>query len=364
MSSANTPNPAGDDRAGDDTPERYPVGFRFLPDDDLRELVRKIWRRKMAVIGTTIMGTTLAAIIVVQQTPRYTATTAIMLESRETRVVDMEEVVSGLPQDLETVQSEIGVIRSRGLAERVIHRLKLNNDPEFNPPPPPKSLWDELIDPKTFLPEEWIETFLAEEWIDIVFDTSNEEPITEEERLDRERVRIIDTLLASLKVRPRGRSRIIDISFESENARTAALVANTVADLYLLEQLEVKFDATQRATVWLGERLAEIRQEVTASERAVEAFRKQVGLTKGKSVTLVFEQLSELNMQLILARSERVEVSVRLREVEVMLQSTGGVESVGEVLSSSLIQSLRQQEASVQRRVAELASRSARQLEK
>ena len=95
--------------------ERVATGLAPPPDDDLDlgELLRKLRRRKLAVLGTVVTVTTLAAIVVFQLTPRYTATTAVMIEPRETQVVDIEAVMSGLPGDLATIQSEVEVIRSR-----------------------------------------------------------------------------------------------------------------------------------------------------------------------------------------------------------------------------------------------------------
>lgn len=59
---------------------------------------------------------------------------------------------------------------------------------------------------------------------------------------------MVENFKSLLRVRAVGRSRVIDIAFSSKNPGTAALVANTMADLYLTAQLETKFDATRRAS--------------------------------------------------------------------------------------------------------------------
>jgi capsular exopolysaccharide synthesis family protein len=134
------------------------------------------------------------------------------------------------------------------------------------------------------------------------------------------------------------------------------LAANAVADLYLVEQLEATFEITQRATVWLGERLADLRAEVEMSESAVEAFREQAGLIEGAQSSLAAQQISELSTQQILARSARAEAEARLRQVTNLVNSSDSLNSVAEVLASPLIQSLREQEAEVDRRIAELSN--------
>jgi len=79
---------------------------------------------------------------------------------------------------------------------------------------------------------------------------------------------------------------VINIQFESTDPAKAALIANTFADRYLLEQLEAKFDATQQATQWLNERLAELEPQVQAGESAVASYKASHGLLATESSTL------------------------------------------------------------------------------
>ena len=316
---------------------------------DVREVFRKVWRHKWLLTSITLIGTFIAALVIVQMAPRYTATATVMEDPRENQAVNLEAVLSGLPADQETIESEIQVLRSRGLAERVVKKLKLFEDPEFNgrlKPPTFRSKLKDALSLKNLLPDGLLERLSLK---------TDEVPPTEEEKLIRERVSIIDGLLARLLVLRVGRSRVIEISIIHGNPQRAAAIANTVADLYIVEQLEAKFEATRRAAQWLNERLTGLRAEVDKSERAVQEFRKTSGLVEGKGVTIASQQLSELNSQLIVARSARAEANARLRQVESLLQGASGAESVAEVLSSRLIQDLRSQEAEIQRRAAELS---------
>jgi capsular exopolysaccharide synthesis family protein len=160
-----------------------------------------------------------------------------------------------------------------------------------------------------------------------------------------------------MTISPKGRSRVIVVEFTSENPSTAAEIANTHADLYIIEQLEVKFEATRRATAWLNERVAGLRDKVRETERAAETFRQKSGLLEGRGegVTLTSQELSELTTQLILARTARAEAGARLQQVRELVSSASSVDSAAEVLESLLIQRLREQEAEVERKVAELS---------
>ena len=312
-------------------------------DIDLRELLRKVWRRRGIILGTVIVLTVLAALVIFQLTPRYTASTLVMIGARENQVVDVEAVLSGLSDDDKTIQSEIQVIRSRELAAK----LRLDRKPEFNPALQVPGAWATLLDPKTYLPEDWVPVFYGAEVV---------RRQSEEELVKREFERVVTRFLDGLTVATEGRSRVVRISYQSLDRRQAAQIADTIADFYIVAQLDTKFQATQRANEWLNTRLSELREQVLVSEQAVEEFRKSSGLLRGKETTLAAQEVSELNTQLVIERTKRAESEARLRQVEGLLSSPGGTETATEVLESPLIQNLRQQEATVERRAAELAS--------
>ena len=328
-----------------------------LAEADIREILGRLGRRKWTIVGTTALLMLAAALVVLQLTPRYRAETQIMIEPRQQRVVDVEEVLSGLNGERETIESERRVIASRTLAEKAIARLGLGRDAEFNPALREAHPLLRMLKPLVGAPPDG--TALGQVsaiWRDLAGSGRTGQPQTPEEIFENERARVIDSFLDNLEVLPDGRSRVITIAFTAERPELAARIANTIADLYLVEQLEAKYEATRRATEWLNERTAELRERVRASEDAVEAFRRQAGLIEGRGGTLATQQVAELNTQLILARTTRAEAEARLRQVQSLLGGQGGVESAAEVLSSPLIVRLKEQEAEIMRRAAELAT--------
>lgn len=335
------------EQSSQETHKRFQPFLQAVAEVELREMLHTLWRRRKVVFGTVIALTVLATVIVFQLTPRYSSEAYVMIDPRQTQVVDLKAVISGMSADIETIQSEILVMRSRGLAEKVIDRLGLRDHPEFNDSLRPQHPFARLFDPRSYLPQEWLTVLTG---------GALEEELTEERRLDRERVRVIDAFLERLDVEPAGRSRVIRIAFESEKPGMAARVSNTLAELYIVSQLDAKFEATKRATVWLNERLTGLRQQLEISEQAVEDFRKESGLVEGKGETLASQQIAELNTQLVLGTTARAVAEARLKQLESLLASGSGMESAVEVLRSFLIQRLREQEAVVERRAASLAA--------
>ena len=286
----------------------------FTKDFSMADIVAIVRRRKSLVFGTIAVITLLTTITLYLLTPRYTAETLVMIEGSGLNIVNFESVVSGLSKDSETVQGEIEVLRSRALSEKVIEKLDLLKDSEFN-----KNAT-----------------------------SSNAE-------LDLQtRSKITEGFNKRLEISQKGKSRVISVAFSSEDPRKAAEIANTTAELYLVGQLEAKYEATQRVTDWLSNRVSELRKKVEESDMAVERFRQKTGLVQGKETSLSSQQLTELNTQLIMAKASRAEAEARLNQTMALIKAGGDIESSGEVTKSELIRILRQQEADIQRKLAEL----------
>lgn len=306
---------------------------------DPRQILAILLRRRWVLGGCMLLVTSIAVLVALQLTPRYTATGQVLIDPRERKVVDLESVLSGLSADASTVDSQIEVIRSRSLAARVVAQHQLELDPEFNASLRAPGALGAILG--------WFRDAL----------TSGPEP-SEEQRQERIRSEVIDAFSAALDVSRVGRrSFVISISFTSENAGKASQLANTLAELYLVEQLEAKFDATQRASDWLNERLGALREQVEASEQRVEAYRVEHHLVDSAGITVDEQQLSEINGQLILARADLAEKQARFRHVSDLLRSGAGADSLAEVLASQVVRDLRQQQAELAGEQAELESR-------
>ena len=318
-------------------------------DIEIRQILLTLWRRRIFILAMTGLVTIIAILVVVQIKPRYTASTQAMIESRQNKVTDIESVVSGLSPDMAAVLSEVEVIRSRSLLERLVFKLALHRDPEFNADLKKEPAWRAYIKPETYIPLDWLISLGLKK---------PEQILPPSEEAARTTSQVVSAVQNRLSVAPVRRSLVISISFVSEQPRKAALIANTIADLYIVDQLESKFDATQRATSWLSERLTTLKDNVETAERAVETYRVSVSNQVGQRTEMTSQQISELNTQIILAQTKRAEAQARLDQVERLLNA-GGAEfsSAAEVLNSALIQRLRSQEAEVIRKVSELASR-------
>lgn len=312
--------------------------YADFSDIDLKEAFLTIWRRKWLVFWTILIITSLAVAVVLSMTPLYTAYVKILLEEQRTAALPLVGTES-------PAEEQIQVIQSRALAERVVAKLNLTADPEFNEAlreeAPLARFWRRVS------PMNWIRDQLG----------STPPVLTEDLHARIQHEQIVDGFLDRLTANTVQMSRVIEIGFVSERPGMAAMIADEVANAYLEQRLEAKFDEIQRTTGWLDERIGELRQQVQLAEAAVETFRRQSGLIEANAgETLASQQASELNTQLILARTSRAEKEARRDQVQQLMRSGGaGIGTAGEVLNSTLINALIAQEVEIKRRLADLS---------
>jgi succinoglycan biosynthesis transport protein ExoP len=306
---------------------------------DLREIFSMLRRRKGVILGCAVVIMGLATMYVYQLTPRYKAEASLMLQDQSLRARDIQNVLSGLQDSTSVVATQVEVLRSPTIAERVATKLHLESVPEFNPSLRPASDFA--------LPTRLTRQVLS--WVGLApSESASIQPIPKA---------ISPVELASrVTASNDGISYIMKVGATSESPVLAAQIANAYVDAYLTDQLEAKFDATRRASAWLNDHLTELREKVLASERAVQLFKEQNNLsTTGTSVTS--QQLSELNSQLIIAAADRAQKESAYRELQNLVKVPGALEASRGMAAAPLVEKLREQQADLLRKQAELATR-------
>lgn len=273
--------------------------------------LRRIWVFA-ALAAPVLLGSVLYLALA---PPQYTASAKVMLDTRDARVTQDEQVLSPLKADSEIVDSEVEVLRSRHLAEAVIADLRLERDPEFNP----KGL-----------------------------DASAPGPGLN---------RVVDEVLDRQRIKRTGLTYVIQIGFESRDPQKAALIANKFAELYLVQQREAKAKATDEASRWLSGRLEQLRAQVIADEAAVQRFRIANNLMSASGATFAEQEISVYNQRLSEARAQLAEDEARLRTARAQMRQGSAGDDVGEALSSPVVQNLREQRVKLSTRVADLEGR-------
>ena len=320
------------------------------------ETIRKLWRhRGLIALCTVVVGG--AAIAVAWSMPSiYVSEARVLVGVQAPRLPNVESLVADVSPDAERVQNEGFILQSRNIAKQVIDQLKLRDDPEFNPELRKPSFWSRLK-PRQLLPpaiDAWITRLTSDKPKAADgdkftgFSTSAGAATSDD--------RIIDTLLSRVDVSTLGRSYVLSIKAESLNPATAAAIANTLAERYLDYQRRDKIESIDRVDKFLLGRVAELREQVSKSDQAVEDYRRSHDLYKSAGSGVTAQQLNELNTQLTAAQTAKAEAESRLNEAQEMRKGSLNSETVPEVLRSPLITVLKQQLADSERKAAELSA--------
>ena len=258
---------------------------------DLLAIFRTLWRGKW-VIG---LVTSIAIVLGVYYAfgiaiPKYTATAVVALESRQEIVVDLESVMSGLGGDQISINTEIEVLRSRGLIAKLVARMALQDDPEFNP---------------SLRPEQ---RFSIGKLIGVFAGHAQAPIVSTQTVLDS----TVNTVLEAVSISNLRQSYAFTISVVTTNPEKSAAIANTLAELYILDQIEVKFAATEQATIWLSERVAVLQEDLETAEAAVQVLSGSTELVSAEALEAVNRQIKETRDRLADVDSRVISTQARV----------------------------------------------------
>ena len=330
---------------------------------NFRQVFAILWRRKWIIATIIILGMLMAIYWLKSQTPLYASTSEVVIGIRDEQVTGIQSVVQGETQDFYFNETQAAIIASSQVAEIVAERLDLFENPEplyWNADSSVSAGFSLKATIKSILPDPVVEGIRGvlnkfRGGSQVEEDVSVLSRMSPEELAEYEREHIKRTLLESLSVDPSERARTIAIRFISDKPEFARQVANAFAQAYVDSTKSEKSDATSRASSFLREEVENLKVQYQLSEQALEQFSRETGyVSQGDRLSLIEEQVAELNRQLVDARQQLAEAEARNSQVQRLLEEEGGIETVASVLDSPLIGRLREQEAEVVREIAEL----------
>ncbi len=317
---------------------------------DLRNFLLMLWRRKLLILLVMTLALGIVFYFVNSVQPRYTAKTLIMIENRIDPGPEFRALIANMRIDTTLILSEAEVLKSRSLAKKVIERLDLMNDPEFNPrlrvnkEQPIKAILNPKNSNQTGTNFKSLSVYKSESK-------------TRTEFVERDMGIVIDKFLRGVYARPIPGSFVLQIEYTSQNASKSALIANAIVDTYIDSRLDKKFQATKKLSSWLDDRLETLREQVRQSEAAVEEYRDLNNLVSGPRTEINAQQLSELNSQLVLAKTKQAEAGARLQQIKNWITNPTSIETTSEALKSAIIQNLKISETTLLRKISDLSAR-------
>ncbi|MEJ6782079.1 GumC family protein [Aminobacter sp. Piv2-1] len=290
-------------------------------------IVRGIGRSKLLIGTTTLIGA-LAGVAIALSTPKmYQAWAEMIVDPRNLKLTERELTDSGLPWDatLTLVENQVRVLTSGSVLTKVVDRLDLANDPEFN---------------GKGIGGGGLRSLLGEVL------PSGEAPAAPN-GADRAHVLAVNNLFETLTIERGNKSFVVSIGAKTQSAEKSALIANTMTEVFMQTNAEMQAGTAGRAAEELNARLEELRKAVEAAERKVEAFKAENDIIDAQGRLITDDEIQRVNDQLTAARARTLELNARAastRNVNVESALSG---SLPEAVASPAITELRAQYATL-----------------
>jgi len=279
------------------------------------DIVRRQFPTMVAIVSACVI---LAVLYLFTAAPKFTSTASMVIDTRKVQLFQQQSVLGDIAVDSATVETQVEILKSENISLAVIRDLHLIEDPEFTGAG--GSLLGSVLGIASGLLSDGR--------------TSTEFEQTRKALGVFEKNRTIKRL---------GLTYVMEIGFTSKDPNKAARIANAIADAYIVDQLEAKYQATRRASVWLQDRIKELRTQASAAQKAVVDFKTANNIVDTGGRLINEQQLAEVNSQLIMAHAATAEAKARLDRMNDIQKQDVPDANVADALKNDTIVKLRAQ---------------------
>lgn len=281
---------------------------------DLRVYWRIVRKGLWTIVSILLLVFSLVLIATLKQKPVYRAKALLEIAKENPNILTVQELFQVETVSDSYLETQYKVLQSETLALSVIHELHLDQSKEFNQ------------DAEQTLPPD---------------------PQIEQAVLRRFQGR--------LSVEPVRRSRLVQVSFESLDPQLAAKAVNALAVNYVQENLQTRWEATQKASEWLSQQLHSLKARLEKSEDELQNYAQANGLLfleseKGQTENIVDQRLRQLQDEMTKAQADRYQ-----KESFYRLAEAGDYGALPGVVDNKLMQDLTVRLADLERQKAELS---------
>jgi chain length determinant protein EpsF len=269
--------------------------------------------RGRALLFTTIVLVVLTGVAVISllSPKKYVAELALVVALQGNDPMKEAPIAPALVPTFLATQTEI--IKSRNVALKVIEKMNLANNPE-----------------------------VAEAFHDSGAGTDLNSWL-------------VDNLLRNVDAKTGRSSNIIRIAYASQNPVEAAAMANAFADAYIQTSLELQVDPARRQVTWYEEQVAQLRDELVAVQGRLSKYQTDHGVLGVDAARMDVEnaRLQEISNQLVAVQAQMFDANSRTRQIT----SSEQLDSLPDLLKNPTIQSLKQELARAESKLAEVSER-------
>lgn len=282
----------------------------LTPSVDLGESVRAVlsgaWRQRWIIGLVAFVCSIVGLVYALTAEPLYTSSASLVIDPRISNSPSEVTAPMLLLSDQLLVDSEVKVLASRSLSDRLVDRLGLLDQP-YEPASPG------LVT----VAANWMRELIAD-----VTGTAEGEPapLNPQAAEARRREELRRELVRPLTIERSGETYVVIVSYTSPEPAFAAEVVNALVDEYFLAQAAASLENTQRVNDWLADRVDVVAQDVALADAAVEDYRRENNLyTAGEQLPATVE-LRVANDQLIATRSEVLDLTAQIAQLEAAIR--------------------------------------------
>lgn len=297
---------------------------------EISELWRILWHRRFMTLGIAGVLAGLALAYGVLTSPLYTASAQLLIDPRDRNVVSNDVNPSSVSPDggLAQVESQASVIQSTSVLMRAIRAAHLADDSEFNG----QGLLSRLLGRVAA------------------------DPPNSDGSLTPAEARALANLRRKFSVRRADKVFVVDVVVTTKEPEKSARLANAIAEAYLADQADARSKAANEASDALTARLDEQRKRVEKAENAVERYRAQNNLVASSGRLISDQQLGEISNQLSAAQARTAALKSQVEQIAQQRRGGSLAGNSTEAIQSPVVAKLREQEATLVQREADLQS--------
>ena len=323
-------------------------------DIDFHYVLRVLRDRYRTIFAAAALVTFLALVVTLFMKPVYRAQATIEIKGSSPEIETLQELQNqnAAPNNVVVteVETEIGILKSDRLAREVVDKLLLANDGKSGIL---SSSWNAFVHWWTGSPESQSDPAPNSALRSDSGSASSAATSSPGSSMDPKAYqRLVDHFEASLDVERVGNSRLVTISYESDDPHMSARVVNAMVSGYM----QVHQMATRKLTKMLTEQVQEAKQDLEQSESKMTKYARRNGLLylendNGTSENIVNQRLRQLQDQLTQAQADRYQ-----KQSLYSLVQKGDYSSLPNVFDDKLLQDLTVQTANLKSQYAQLSS--------
>ncbi len=301
--------------------------------------LKKNW---LSIAAFTLIFSLTCTWLIYSKKSVYQATATLLIQEEQKSALSIEEVYGVDTTKKEYFQTQISILKSNHIADKVIKELNLTELPEFTHTGGLK----EKIDAIKSIP--------------LVQDLLNVAPNPKEtSQFSQSYYQALQVFKNKLNIEPVRNTQLVRIRFSSADPILATQIANAVGQAYIDTNFEAKLVVTQNAATWLTNNAQKLEERLRHSEQALQQFLLQEGLIDINGIDDIYaNELEELSRKLNTAVNNRIEAESLIQLLKrKSSQNLDSLLSIDEFANQAQIRDLKLSEALAAKNVSELAQR-------